>query len=133
MDEKPTITELVHEVRSPYWQALCDFIEDTWSATPVMEYSRCTMEPGWNVKYRKGNKAICTLYPRNGYFICMISVGGAFAAEAELALTRCDETIQALYQQAKPVNGSRWLMVEVRSQRILEDLKLLLQIRMKKK
>ena len=53
---------------------------------PKLEYSGCTMQPGWNIKFKKNGKNVCTLYPLDGYFICMILIGGDAMAEMEARL-----------------------------------------------
>lgn len=62
-------------VASPYWVQLCDAIETTFGVAPLIEYSLCSMAPGFNLKYRKGSRALCTLYPDKGRFHCMVSIG----------------------------------------------------------
>ena len=91
------------------------------------------MQGGWNVKYKKGSRAVCTLYPEEGYFICMVSVGAKEAPEAELALNGCTAYVRQLYQDTAPFNGGRWMMMEVRDGDVLEDVKELIGIRMRKK
>lgn len=128
----PGIAEIGAYIRSPYWERLCGFIEETWGARPLVQYSVCSMAPGWNVKYRKGSRPICTLYPETGTFTCMVSVGGRQQMEAELFLAGCCPYLQDLYRDTKPFNGSRWLSIRVTGGRILEETMGLLRIRMKK-
>ena len=110
-----------------------DRLEDTFHISPRIEYSRCSMQGGWNVKYKKGSRAVCTLYPEEGYFICMVSVGAKEAPEAELALNGCTAYVRQLYHDTTPFNGGRWMMIEVRNGEVLEDVKDLIGIRMRKK
>ncbi len=87
------------------------------------------------MKYKKGSRAVCTLYPEEGYFICMcqVSVGAKEAPEAELALNGCTAYVRQLYHDTTPFNGGRWMMIEVRNGEVLEDVKELIGIRMRKK
>ena len=58
--------------------------------------------------------------------------GDRKADRAEALLPACDSGIQTLYRTAGGAGGdSRWLMIAVTSDRILEDVKALLQIRVK--
>ena len=57
------------------------------------------------MKYKKGSRAVCTLYPEEGYFICMVSVGAKEAPEAELALNGCTAYVRQLYHDTTPFNG----------------------------
>ena len=132
-DRQPDMEEIDSFVGSPYWKSLCTYVERNYLVTPRIEFSRCTMQTGWNVKYKKSSRAICTLYPEQGKFICMISIGAKEATEAELVLKGCTAYLRQLYERCTPFNGGRWLMIEVTSEEILEDVKELIGVRMKTK
>ena len=130
---QPDMKQIGEFVNSPYWEQLCSYLQKTYVTSPSIEYSRCSMQTGWNVKYKKGSRAVCTLYPEEGYFICMISVGAKEAPEAELALNGCTAYVRQLYHDTTPFNGGRWMMIEVRNGEVLDDVKELIGIRMRKK
>lgn len=131
--ENPTIEEITSYVSNSLWNELCDFIENTYSVLPQIEYSKCSMKPGWNVKYKKSSRAICTLYPDKGEFTCLIVIGSKETMEVELMLESCNPYINEIYKQAKPFNGGRWLMIDVKTLQILNDVKELIRIRTKPK
>ena len=97
------------------------------------DFPRCSGKPGWNVKYRKGSRGICTLYPDKGFFTCLVSIGSKAADKAELILTACTPYVRKLYAEAPPYNGSRWLMIEVTDSDILQDVKSLIDVRINTK
>lgn len=130
---QPKLVQIAAYVANPLWQDLCIHLEQTYGVAPLVDHSICSGAPGWNVKYRKGSRALCTLYPASGYFTCMVSVGSREAMEAELLLGGCTEYVRKLYWDSNPFNGGRWLMIEVRSSEILEDVKDLIAIRVRKK
>ena len=39
-------------------------------------YSNCAMDNnvwrGWNIKYQKSGKSLCTIYPQQGYFLALV-------------------------------------------------------------
>lgn len=125
---KPEMESIEKYINSPYWNDLCDFIEKSYCVSPIIEYSQCSGAPGWNVKYRKGSKALCTLYPNKDYFTCLISIGSKISMEAEVVISSV-EYLKELYYNAKPFNGSRWLMIDVKTDEILNTVKELLYIR----
>ncbi len=45
-----------------------------------LEYSKCSLKPGWNVKYKKSGKALCALYPMEDYFIDAGEIGKNYGA-----------------------------------------------------
>lgn len=127
-ENKPEFEDISRYVGCAYWDELYEFIEDTYGIKPSIEYSGCSI-PGWNVKYRKSSKSLCTLYPEKGQFTCLISIGRKEAPQAELMLTSFSEHLQELYYNTSTYNGSRWLMIHVNSEKILNDVKELLCLR----
>ena len=125
----PATEEIKEYVKSPHWTDLCSFIENTYSLKPNVEYSGCSGAPGWNVKYKKSGRSLCTLYPNRGYFTCLISIGRREAPEAELVLNSFCTYLKELYQNTKLLNGSRWLMIDVTTDEILDHVKDLVSIR----
>lgn len=130
---QPDMEPTSQYVDSPCWKPLCSWLEKTYQVPPRIEYSRCSMQGGWNVKYKKGSRAVCTLYREKGHFICMVSMGLKEAPEAELALNACTDYVRELYHRSTPFNGGRWLMIEVRREEVLEDVKESIGMRMRKR
>ena len=118
----------------PLWTALRSFVEDAYGVTPLVEYSCCASAPGWNMKYRRSGRSICTLYPglpEAGQFTCLVVIGPKEADRAEALLLSCDPCLQELYRKAGSAGGSRWLMIAVTRERILEEVKALLRLRVR--
>ncbi len=132
-DCQPDLLQISAHIGRDLWAKLCAYLEQTYDVQPRIEYSRCFCSPGWNVKYKKGGRALCTLYPREGFFTCLVTVGGREAAQAELTLGACTDYVQKLYWEVKPFNGARWLMIDVTAEDILEDVKKLIALRIKAK
>lgn len=130
---QPTPAQVAAYTACPQWDALCASLEQAYQVQPRVEYSRCGMAPGWNVKYKKGSRALCTLYPDAGSFTCMVSIGQKEAMEAEALLPACTPAVQKLYWDAQPFNGSRWLMIPVTDEASLTDAQNLIATRVGKK
>lgn len=58
----------------PVWDELVLYIEETYNAKPQLDYSKCSAQPGWNVKNKKSSKSLCTLYPMPNYFIALVVI-----------------------------------------------------------
>lgn len=129
----PNLEEVSSFIANSLWDELCTYLESCYGVSPKIEHSICSGAPGWNVKYKKSGRALCTLYPAGGFFTCMVSVGSREAMEAELILSACSEYVRNLYWNTKPFNGGRWLMIAVTSADILEDVKNLIGLRVQKK
>jgi len=130
---EPALEQIAEYIGNPLWQALCGFVETSYGTLPAVEYSMCSGAPGWNIKYKKGGRALCTLYPHEGFFTCLICIGAKEVMEAELLLAVCCSYTQELFLRAKPVNDTRWMMIDVTSENVLEDVKRLLYARAKPK
>jgi hypothetical protein len=133
MNESPAMQQISEYIDSPLWEVLLEYVEGTYEVKPLVEYSRCSGEKGWNVKYRRGGKALCTLYPHEGYFTCLICIGSREDIEASLVVTGLSTYMQELYKKTAPHNGTRWLMIDVKSPEVLEDVQSLLYVRAKPK
>lgn len=130
--DMPDMPKIAAFVASPLWEALCTHLENSYGVSPKIDYSTCAFAPGWNVKYRKSGRALCTLYPDHGTFTCLVTVGNRETVAAELLLPGFSEAVRHLYLTTKPFNGGRWLMIPVTSSQILEDTKQLIALRMQK-
>ena len=84
---------------------------------------------GWNVKYKKKGKSLCTLYPMEGYFIALVVVGSRELTEAELLMPLCSSYVQAVFQDTKIGNGQKWLMLDVRDRETMGDIFSLIKLR----
>lgn len=132
-DNQPTLQNINDFVNSELWNELCLFLEDTYAVLPKFEYSKCSMQKGWNVKYKKSSKSLCTLYPMEGYFIVLIVIGEKEQAESKFIMPTCSEYVQELFSKTPYSLGGRWLMIEIKERAVLEDVLKLIQIRVRPK
>lgn len=131
--QQPTLQEIEAFIESPLWNGLCDWAESTYTIAPKVEHSTCSGAPGWNVKYKKSGRSLCTLYPDRGQFTALISIGTKEAPEAELLLPTCSDYIRELFARTQTFNGARWLMIRVSDARVLEDVKKFIRLRVEPK
>ena len=90
------------------------------------------MQRGWNIKYKKSGKALCTLYPMEGFFIALVVLGDKHQGAAEAVLPLCQTKIQELYKKTPSSLGGKWLMIEVINQTDAEDVQRLISVRAEK-
>ena len=132
-DQEPTADEIRQYINSNFWGDLSGFIENTYQVSPLVQYSQCSGQPGWNVKYKKGSRSLCTLYPMENFFIALVTIGNKEQVETGLTLPTCSPYLQNLYAKSASSSMGRWLMIEVREQTVFEDVKKLIAIRMQKR
>lgn len=128
-DIQPDKNQLIDLVGSPLFEELLKHIEDEYKVLPEFSYSGCSLQPGWNVKYKKSGKALCTIYPLKGEFIVLIVVGQKEKDEVEFKLGSFSNYTKNLYENTKEGMGQRWLMIEVKDEATLQDVKELIAIR----
>ena len=108
----------------------CSKIKAAYHCRETVEFSACSWEPGWNIKFKKAGKTLCTVYPRELYFTVMVVVGKKEKDAVEAILPDCAPELQNLYHKTKEGNGQRWLMIDVEdADRLYQDLFRLIQIR----
>ena len=97
-----------------------------------MEYSACSWERGWNIKFRKSGKNLCTIYPRESCFTVLVVVGNKEREAVEAMLPQCSLQVREIYDETKEENGQRWLMIPVEDEdSVYEDVLHLIEIRRK--
>lgn len=126
--QAPTIEIITAYVDHPLWDDLCDHVQLQYGAKPTFEYSRCSV-PGWNVKYRRSGRALCTLYPMQGWFVALVVIGEREKPEFDLLLPALGAYTQGLFERTKDNNGLCWLMFEVKDEAVLADVKKCMSLR----
>ena len=134
---QPSDDQIKEFVETPLWDDLADHIQQTYKVQPKLAYSRCAMDngswKGWNVKYKKGGRSLCTLYPKQGYFISLVSIGFRELNEAELLMPICTGYTQNLFEQAVSGHTGKMLAIDVTNEGILHDVKELIALRLEPK
>ncbi len=125
----PTWEQITEYIGSPLWADFNERIQSAYQIKPCMEHSRCSMQAGWNIKYKKGGKSLCTLYPMQGYFIALVVVGSREFTEAEFLMPQCSDYVQTVFKNTKIGNGQKWLMLDVRDRGIMDDVFSLINLR----
>lgn len=127
---RPTLEEIGEYVRNPVFMLLCSEIKDTYQCSEKIEYSSCSLEKGWNVKFKKAGRTLCTIYPRENYFTVMVVVGAKEKASVEEMLPKCTAELQDIYHQTREGNGQRWMMIDLEvKDDLYHDLLQLIRIR----
>jgi len=127
MTAQPSMEQVETYVSSPYWKQIIDWIEASYHASPSVEYSKEL--PGWNVKYKKGSKSLCTIYPEKGRFTVLTVVPPKKEMEAQLMLGSLSTVTRGIFTAARPMAIGRWLMIPVESDTAVEDVRKLITLR----
>lgn len=126
----PTLEELGDFVGNDLFNKFCSEISARYQTDARIEYSKCSMARGWNIKYKKAGKSLCTIYPREQFFTVLVVIGQKEKEQAEELLSECDPLIREVYHRTQEGNGQRWLMIDLEDENgVFEDVLRLIKIR----
>ncbi|PWM21296.1 MAG: hypothetical protein DBX97_02325 [Collinsella tanakaei] len=126
----PALAEIGELVKNPIFMQFCSDIKAKYKCSEKIEFSSCSWERGWNVKFRKAGKTLCTIYPREGYFTVMIVIGTREKEAVEVILPECTAELCEIYNQTKTGNGQKWLMLDLEDkEEMYRDIFRLIDIR----
>ncbi len=131
-EHQPTLQQVAIFVKNPCFDALCTDLSRLYGVEPQFSYNGFDV-PGWNVRYRCGGKALCTIYPGEGVFTALIVIGNKQQQEAEALLPCFCAYTQEMYKKTPFSAGGRWLMMKIENKDILEDAIRLISLRVKPK
>lgn len=130
-ENQPTQSQTKEFISSPLWEELNNFLTDSYKISSQPFYSVCSAQTGWNYKYKLKGKALCTLYPEKGFFIALIVISEKedFAVTAILPLLS-DYTKNLFNKTPSMKRMGKWLMLSVNNMQVLEDIKLLITVKL---
>ena len=128
----PTFEEITGYIERPargWWQDLNGYLQEQYKSSPKIIYSICAGKPGWNVKYQKSGKALCTLYPETNCFVALVVISLDLVPLVRGAEKPFHPQILDQLQRGKPFNGTYWLMITVDGEAALESVKDLIELK----
>ena len=126
----PNEYEMSDYINNELWNKFCEFIKSNYNVNPRFEFSKCSLEYGWNIKFKKGSRTLCTVYPRENYFCVMLVIGKKEKEKFENLLHSFCIEIQEANQNTRECNNQKWLMIDLEDDnRKYEDVKKILNIR----
>lgn len=128
----PTYEEITGYISEParsLWQEMNAFLRERYKVSHRITFSKCSGKPGWNVKYHKSGKSLCTLYPEKDCFIALVVITLDFTEVIEGMAGDFGPYILELVREARPFNGTKWLMIRVDGPAVLDDVKQLLVLK----
>lgn len=133
-DIHPSLEDVGDTIGNLVFMQFCSAIKERYSCTESLEFSSCSMAPGWNVKFKKAGKSLCTIYPRERYFTVMIVIGRKEKDAAEAILPETNAGLQEIYSRTKEFNGQRWLMLDLEDKDpMYDDILRLIEIRVRRR
>jgi hypothetical protein len=132
----PTYDDVFEYINGPVrdlWHDINSFIQQNYQVTPKLMYSKCSAKPGWNVKYQKSGKSLCTLYPEKEGFVALVVITLDLIPLVKAMTDKIEPQILETLNSSRPFNGTKWLMIQVTNEQIANNLKQLLMLKHHKK
>lgn len=129
MPEYQEITDYIEEPGRSLWQDFNGFVREKYKASPKIMYSTCSGKPGWNVKYQSSGKALCTLYPEKDGFVALVVITLDLVPILEAMSGDFEKDVMDRVLSSKPFNGTKWLMIQVNREAVLNNVKQLLLLK----
>jgi len=126
--KKPDLEMVSEYVRNPVWDELSSYIMETYDVIPSFEYSGCSW-PGWNAKFKKAGRSLCTIYPFEGYIWVLVVIGKREKERFEEEMPLMSEYLQTLYLETPEGMGQKWLQIELEDVGEIDDVKRCIAIR----
>lgn len=131
MNYCPTLEEIGDFIQNPLFHNLCEKLETEYRGKCKIEFSKCSWIYGWNVKYKKSGKTLCTIYPKETYFTVLVVVGQKEKEQVETILSELSPVIRDIYHRTEEGNGQRWLMIDLEdADEVYRDVLHLISIRL---
>lgn len=116
------IMEYMNEYTRDNWIKLFKFLDGNYKVNTVISYSKCSAMPGWNVKYKKGGKSLCTVYPDKEYFTVLLVLKETEISKIMEQQNTYSEYFIDIMKKSGALNGCKWLMIGVDDESVLEDI-----------
>jgi hypothetical protein len=128
----PTFDEITNYMKSENknrWLNLNRFIVDEFKSKSAFSYSSCSAKPGWNIKYKKSSKALCTLYPDRDVFTVLVVLNQSQMQLLNESKNLYTDYFVNIYDNCSLFNGTKWLMIDIVSNDVLNDVKNLIKLK----
>ncbi len=126
---KPALSDMGAWVDNALFEEFTAWVQEAYEVEPSVEFSKCSLDRGWNIKYKKGSKSLCVLYVRSGWFAVMVTLGAKQLAELEPLLPTYSAAFRKMYQNTALFRGGKWLMVDVKKPAQMEEVRRLIRMK----
>lgn len=111
------------------WDEMVSFLKVNYKINPVIDFGGAKY--GWSVRYRKGGKSLCTLFPEKGAFTILIVLGKKEVEEVEQSKETFTHYTSNIFKSARQYHDGRWLWIRIEKKSEIKDIKHLLLIKRK--
>ena len=131
---KPTEEEMIGFIgvsAKGAWFEIKRFLEERYDSVPETVFYGARY--GWNIRYRKSSKTLCSLFPEKGGFTVLIVLGKKESEKALLMRKELSAKINRLVENTEQLHDGRWIWIRLGKSEDTKDVMKLLQIKRKPK
>ena len=112
-----------------FWNDIWNYIQDAYEINPELVFYG--QKYGWCYRFRKGSNTLCTMFPENGSFTILITLGKKEIDK--LDFKNLSEYSKNIFNNTPQLHDGRWLWIRVLKADVISDIKLLLKSKRKPK
>lgn len=126
-EHKPTMEEILRSIgaKRKLWEKLALLIAEKYRIKSDMTFYGKNY--GWGMRYRKGRKALLSMYPGKGSFTVQFVLSRALARGA--SNLRLGKNTRKVLESAHEFPQGRWLFIGIESERDISDIQSLLALK----
>jgi len=126
-EHQPTMREISNSVGSKkdLWDSLERFVAENYRTK--RDFAFYGKNYGWAVRFRKGGKALLSMYPGEGSFTVQIVLGETSASKA--SSLRLGKNAKNVLENARQFPEGRWLFIRASSKQDIRDIQQLLLLK----
>lgn len=123
-EHQPTSDEVFAAIGSKrsLWENLTQFILNNYHIQG--DFTFYGKNYGWALRFRKGGKALLSIYPTNESFTVQIVLGKKDTQKA--SNLQLDKNVKDVLEKSHEFPEGRWLFIEMESEQDINDIKQLL-------
>lgn len=118
----PTMYDFSSHVSNKLFDEFNEYMVSAYDASAIFDYSKCSLTKGWNIKYKKCGKSLCTIYPDENKFTVMVVISRKEYSGFMDIYSSLHSCIHSTYETNKDKNGYCWLMIEVLDENVIDDV-----------
>lgn len=123
------LNQLMGEDIFKTWSAINNFIKDNYDMEMIWDNGG---KAGvFELKYRKGGRTFCALYPREKGICILIIFGKNEREKFEASRGNFSTYINNLYDNTHQYHDGKWLCLDITNSSLIEDIERLLLIKKK--
>ncbi len=117
----PSEREMCEYAACALFDELCEHMRREYDAKFCIEYSADRVLLGWNLKFKKAGRTLCTVYPRAGRFFLLLVVGQKEKPRVERLLPGMSGEFRRVYSDTPEGMGQRWMLFDLCERTALYD------------